>query len=70
MMDISQTIALIWAASTLATLIALIPILIWAIKSRQFSRQDHARFLPLSSGQPKTEPSPEPAQGGQRDVLS
>ena len=52
-MSISTTFALVWVAFTAATVLAVIPIAIWAIRSRQFSDQDHARYLPLRSAWPE-----------------
>ncbi|MDQ1257022.1 MAG: hypothetical protein QG656_1623 [Candidatus Hydrogenedentes bacterium] len=51
-MSIGATFALIWVASTVAFCLAAIPIVVWAIKSRQFSDQDRARYLPLRNGCP------------------
>jgi hypothetical protein len=48
----------IWITFTVAALIGLCAILVWAVRSRQFSNQDDARYLPLKSG------IPEDAQAG------
>ena len=38
-----------WAGYAILALLALIPIVVWAINSGQFCNQDHARSLPLQS---------------------
>ena len=40
---------IIWITFTVAALIGLCAILVWAVRSRQFSNQDEARYLPLRS---------------------
>jgi hypothetical protein len=44
---------IIWITFTVAALIGLCAILVWAVRSRQFSNQDDARYLPLRSGVPE-----------------
>lgn len=51
-MTIGATIAVIWIAFTVATCVALIPVVIWGVKTRQFAKQDHVRFLPLECSVP------------------
>ena len=50
--------AIIWVTFTLLVLVGFIPMLVWAIRSRQFSNQDRARHLPLRSGPPRDEARP------------
>jgi hypothetical protein len=42
----------IWITFTVVALIGLCAVLVWAVRSRQFSKQDDARYLPLKSGIP------------------
>jgi nitrogen fixation-related uncharacterized protein len=49
----SQTYVYVWLVITGLIVLGLIPIIIWAIKTRQFSEQDRARHLPLQSGIPE-----------------
>jgi len=60
-MSIGTTFAVVWIAFTTATILAVIPIVIWAVRSRQFSGQDHARYLPLRSSWPKDGDAESPA---------
>jgi len=50
-----QDIALftVWITFAVAALIGLCAVLVWAVRSRQFSKQDEARYLPLRSGVPE-----------------
>ena len=50
--------ALIWVTFTLLVWGALIPMLVWAVKTRQFTDQNRARHLALRSGPPATEERP------------
>ena len=68
-MSISATFAIIWVAFTVATVLAALPILVWAVRSGQFSDKDHARWLPLLSDGPKTDPPQGAVRGGGGDVL-
>ena len=43
---------IIWITFTVAALVGLSAVLVWAVRSRQFSNQDDARYLPLRSGVP------------------
>ena len=52
-MSIGTTFAVIWLAFTAATALAIVPIVVWAIKTRQFSDSEHARYLPLRSSCPR-----------------
>ena len=44
---------IIWITFTVAALIGLCAVLVWAVRSRQFSNQDEARYLPLRSRIPE-----------------
>ena len=61
-MSISTTFAVIWIASTVGTALVAAPILFWAVKSGQFADKDHARWLPLLSDGPKTDPPKDAAR--------
>ena len=43
---------IIWITFTVMALIGLTAVLVWAVRSKQFSNQDAARYLPLKSGIP------------------
>lgn len=45
--------ALVWIAFTALMWVALIPMVVWAVRTRQFSSQDRARRLALRSGPPE-----------------
>jgi nitrogen fixation-related uncharacterized protein len=38
-----------WIAFTVIALGGIIAVLVWAVRARQFSDQNHARYLPLES---------------------
>jgi cbb3-type cytochrome oxidase maturation protein len=44
---------ILWITVTVVALLGLIAVLVWAVRSRQFSNQDRARYLALESGIPK-----------------
>jgi hypothetical protein len=44
---------IIWCAFTALSVLALIPVIIWAIRSGQFSNNTAAKYLPLKSGVPE-----------------
>ncbi len=46
-------ILIVWITVTAVILFGLTAILVWAVRTRQFSNQDHARYLPLESGIPE-----------------
>jgi len=43
---------IIWVTFSVLALVAIIAVLVWAVRSRQFSNQDHARYLPLEAAWP------------------
>jgi nitrogen fixation-related uncharacterized protein len=43
---------IVWVTFTVMALIGLTAALVWAVRSKQFSNQDAARYLPLKSGIP------------------
>ena len=45
----------LWITVTVVALLGLSAILIWAVRTRQFSNQDYARYLPLRSGIPEND---------------
>ena len=69
---------MVWMTFAVLGLIALIVVLLWAVRSRQFSDQDRARSLPLHSGIPHEKTPheqkkddgkpPEPGQAGGADA--
>jgi hypothetical protein len=46
---------IMWLTFTAAATLGVSGVLIWAVRSRQFTHQDRARFLPLMSGIPEEE---------------
>ena len=46
----NDALLIMWITFTGVAALGVIGVLIWAVRSRQFSNQDHARYLPLSSG--------------------
>lgn len=51
----------IWLGLLLLMSVGVSWVFLWAVRARQFSDQDRARYLPLQSGIPVSEPSPAPA---------
>ena len=47
-----NALLLIWVAFAVMALVGIAAVLVWAVRSRQFSDQDRARFLPLYAGKP------------------
>jgi nitrogen fixation-related uncharacterized protein len=57
----------IWTGFTVLFIAVACAVLVWAVRSGQFSRQDRARHLPLRSGIPAPSPRKErdrPEEGG------
>jgi nitrogen fixation-related uncharacterized protein len=48
----------LWIAFTVIALGGIIAVLVWAVRARQFSDQDHARYLPLESKRPGSDEPP------------
>jgi nitrogen fixation-related uncharacterized protein len=55
---------ILWVVFASVALAAIIAVLVWAVRSGQFSNQDAARYLPLKSGIPG---SPTDADAGGRE---
>lgn len=55
-----QTYAYVWLVMTSLIALGLIPIIVWAMRTRQFSNQDRARYLPLQSHIPSDEEHEQP----------
>lgn len=53
-----MNLLIIWVTFTVMALIGLTAVLIWAVRSKQFSNQDAARYLPLKSGIPDEDKPP------------
>lgn len=47
----------LWLVVTGLALIAMVMVIVWAVRSRQFSDQDRARYLPLDSSIPRDDPN-------------
>jgi len=67
-MNGNDTVFLVtWVVSTGLVLAGAAGFVIWAIRNRQFSNQDRARYLPLASGIPEDRSATEtasPRNGG------
>jgi cbb3-type cytochrome oxidase maturation protein len=50
----------VWIAFAVVMLLAIVAVLVWAVRSRQFADQDHAANLPLESGIPAEPTQPKP----------
>ena len=58
----NDALLIMWLAFTGAAALGVIAVLVWAVRSRQFTGQDRARYLPLRSGIPP-EPGRPPGRG-------
>ena len=56
-----------WLTFTAAAVLGVSGVLVWAVRSRQFSNQERARHLPLMSGIPAEAPTA--TQGASRPCL-
>jgi len=56
----ANALLIMWLTFTACAVLGVCGILVWAVRSRQFSRQNRARYLPLLSGIPSA--------GGHREV--
>ena len=59
-----QALLIMWLTFTAMAVLGLSGVLVWAIRSRQFSNQNRARFLPLLSKIPPAEHTTRAPQGG------
>ena len=50
--DPGTALLIVWVTFAVLALAAIVAVLVWAIRSRQFADQDRARRLPLDSGIP------------------
>ena len=51
-MNQENSLLLVWVTFTVVALAGVLAVFVWAVRSRQFSDQDRARYLPLVSGVP------------------
>jgi nitrogen fixation-related uncharacterized protein len=51
----SNALLIFWITFAAVYLGSAVAVLVWAVRARQFSDQDRARYLPLRSGIPRTE---------------
>ena len=51
----ANALIILWAVLSAVSLAGIIAVLVWAVRTRQFSKQDDARYLPLRSGIPATD---------------
>jgi hypothetical protein len=64
-MSVNAGLLVIWIAFAAIALAGVSAVLVWAVRARQFSAQDAARYLPLKSGIPDGPGGPAtPAKGG------
>jgi cbb3-type cytochrome oxidase maturation protein len=70
-MSQESTLLLVWVTFTVVALVGIMAVFLWAVRSRQFSDQDRARYLPLRSGTaPDDEPAADAASVGGPGVMS
>jgi len=55
--DAGTALLIVWVTFAVIALAAIVAVLVWAVRSRQFSDQDRARRLPLDSGIPDADES-------------
>jgi hypothetical protein len=48
---------ILWTVFAGLAVLGVAAVLVWAVRTRQFSNQDHARYLPLNSGIPEEQDS-------------
>jgi cbb3-type cytochrome oxidase maturation protein len=53
MTDPGVALIIVWVTFAVLMLAAIVAVLVWAVRSRQFADQDRARYLPLESGIPE-----------------
>ncbi len=51
-MSVSTAFVIIWCAFTFATVLVVTPVLVWAIRNKQFTRDDRVRYLALECSLP------------------
>ena len=51
-MNFPQVIVTIWTGLTVATVLLVTGLVAWAVRTRQFSNQNRARYLPLGEPPP------------------
>ena len=56
-MNPNMSLLIMWVTFTVLSLAGVIAVFIWAVRSRQFSDQDRARYLALHSGIPQDAPT-------------
>jgi len=59
MLSSNSALLVVWTVFSVLALAGIVAVLVWAVRARQFSNQDRARYLPLTSGIPK-----QPSGGG------
>jgi len=50
--DAGTALLIVWVMFAVIAIAAIVVVLVWAVRSRQFADQDRARRLPLDSGIP------------------
>ena len=71
-----NALLIMWVGFAVLALVGVVAVLVWAVRARQFSDQDRARFLPLYADKPLEEPaltgtragSGTTAEGGEKHV--
>jgi cbb3-type cytochrome oxidase maturation protein len=64
-MSYNAALLAMWVIFTVLALAGVIAVFVWAVRARQFSDQDRARYLALDSGIPDDpEPSPDRTDKG------
>lgn len=58
-----QRLLIVWLVFTSLALVAMVAVLVWAVRHGQFARQDRARHLPLWSDQDSSPQDAQPPHG-------
>ena len=56
----ATALLILFVTMTSVALVAMVAVLVWAARTKQFSNQDAARYLPLKSGIPEAAQRGEP----------
>ena len=59
-----QALLIMWLTFAAMAVLGLSGVLVWAIRTRQFSNQNRARYLPLVSKIPPAKPAGKTPRGG------
>ena len=70
-MTLGAALLAMWVIYAIVAIAGIVAVFVWAVRSRQFSDQERARYLPLYAGKPlegpesgETKPGSRPTAGG------